>query len=353
VPTSAGRTLRAGLVSNDPERFVGSATVASNLLARNPQIFTGIEGDKEIEKLATRFNTFVDRLGMDPKAAAKKIMEMETPEYKSKIRAHLKAEDVDKQLNKEITNGALLSDMMSAFGEYKIMGLNIPGTRPAIERNPKARDAALQDYAELVKENYLESGNMTDAKAQAAKQMNRIWGVSRTNGTTGGVFMRYPPDRAPVFQGIPNASSQIAQQAVVAIKEEHGQDVPANKISFVPLENGQTAQPYLTRWGVPPYRLTWINEKTGLVEVSRPYVPDVAAMWGQTRVSRDAAQLARQNTDEQREMLSRTRRQQRTAVSPNIDGGATLPLIPGEGEPRQPRTGASLPFSEDGGGGGY
>jgi hypothetical protein len=292
-----------------------------------------VDGQKDIETAAVRFDHFVDRMGYTPEQAARKMVEMETPEYQAKVKGSLKAEDIDKRLRTEITNGTLMSSMSSLFAKYKIGTWAVPGTRPAIEANPEAREVVLQDFASLVKEEYLRHGDYGAAQASAAKQLSRIWGVTNTSGGMGGTFMRYPPENAPVFHGIPDVSAKLVQQARMAIKTETGQDVPANRIKFLPMLRGQTSTPYLTG-ETPPYKLMWSADGIKWDEKSG-FVADVEAMREAEGEARRAGIERVQTDDQRRKALSETRRQQRRATNV-LD---------------EPVTDTRLP--EAGGGGGY
>lgn len=277
IPPEAAVSLRGGIVSNNPQKVAEAATIANDLLARNSGIFSGVTGGEEIEQAAVKFGHYVEHYGMTADEASRKLIEQNAPEFKAKIKSRLASEDVDKVIQKGITSGAFLSELSSGFAQTKIFGVAVPGFKPAVETTPAARDQALHDYADLTKESYLEHGDMALAKKQAQAQMGKIWGVSRITGQD--VLMRYPPERAPAFQGIPNAADHIAEQARTAIKDELGQDVPRGKIALVPLDKGRTARSYVNG-EPPPYQVMWTDD-AGRVQILAPgkaFVPDVAAM---------------------------------------------------------------------------
>lgn len=247
VPVSAGTALRGDLVSSDPNRVAFAAGVTSNLLARNPNALAGIPGSTDIENTAVAYRQYVEHYGMTADQAAKKIIESQTPEYKAKVKAHIKPEDVADLVKKQLGP----TDLTSAFNE----GLPLIG-RPNFEFTPSARSVAMNDYAELFKDRFLETGDVATAKAQAIGQLKKVWGITNVNGS--GTIMRYPPEKAPAYQGIPDISTKIAEQAMAEIKSQTGQDVPRGKIMMSPTPGGQTAAAYTA--GQPaPYALSWVG----------------------------------------------------------------------------------------------
>ena len=269
VPKSAVADMRGSLASNDPKRVAAAANLATNLLTKNPTIFAGVDGGTELENTAVKMSQYVERFGMSAEDAAKKLIEENTPEYKAKIKARIKNEDVNEIVKKKLS----IDDMRGAF-DTSFLGL---ARNPQIEFTPEARQSAYSDYVELFRDSYLETGDVDVAKAQAFKQLKKVWGVSQVTGKD--VVMRYPPDRSPAMAGIEDAPGKIAMQAVESIKGMTGEDVPRDKIMFAPMPGGQTARPYVS--GQPaPYMLSWFD-KNGTLHMLNPgqaFVADPVAM---------------------------------------------------------------------------
>lgn len=278
VPDTVAASLRADIASNSAERVAGAATIARNVLAQNPTAFTGAKDSDKIETAAVSLAHYVDDLGMTAQQAAAKLIEQNTPEYQAQVKARIKNEDLDKIVKDKLKP----SDLGSAFNE----GLPLIG-RPSVEFNPEMRAAAMSSYVELFRERYLEHGDVDLAKKQAAEQLKKAWGVSYVTGSVGGVFMRYPPEKAPAYANIPDASSRIAVQAVESIKAETGQDVDRKKIILSPTPGGQTAMAYKS--GEPvPYTLSWFD-KSGVLHTLNPgraFVPDPKVLREETTAKR-------------------------------------------------------------------
>lgn len=292
LPKTAVADMRGSLASNDPKRVAGAANLAVNMLAKNPTIFAGVDGGSELEDSAVKMSQYVERFGMSAEEAGKKIIEENTPEYKAKVKARIKNEDIGEIVKKKVS----IDDMRSAFDTSWW-----PGS-PQVEFTPAARQAAYSDYVELFRDKYMETGDVDLAKAQAAKQLKKVWGVSQVSGKD--VVMRFPPDRAPAMAGIEDPAGKIAMQATEAIKGATGQDIPRDKIMLAPLAGGQTARPYVA--GQPaPYALSWFD-KDGNLQMLNPgqaFVADPVALREKVSaerkrkfdVSREAADMVDQD----------------------------------------------------------
>lgn len=272
VPASAASAMRGAMVSGSAPRVLQAAQTARNLLANNPQIFTGVSGGKEIEDAAVSYAQYTEHFGMTPEQASQKIVQDNSPEYKAQVQARIKNEDVGDIVKKQLA----ITDLTKAFNEGWT-----PLGRPNVEFTEGAKATAFSDYAELFKSKYMETGNVDTAKAQAVDQMKKIWGVSYLNGTGSGTLMRYPPERAPAYAGIPDVVNKIADEAVQAIKSQAGPSGPQleagapegaaitrDKIILTPAPGGQTAQAYMSGQNVP-YLLSWFD-KEGHLQMLNP-----------------------------------------------------------------------------------
>lgn len=286
VPASAASSMRGALVSNRAPDVLASAQMARNLLAKNPQIFTGVAGGKDIEDAAISYGQYTEHFGMTPEQAARKIIEDNSPEYKAQVAARIKNEDVGEIVKKQLT----ITDLEKGFASGWSLSHPFSLGRPTIEFNEGAKAAAFQDYAELFKSKYLESGNVDTAKAKAIAQMQKVWGVTRFNGAGTGNLMRFAPENAPAYAGIPDVSDRIADAAIAAIKSEIApagpqlepgapeERITRDKIMLTPTPGGQTAAAYFAGQPVP-YLLSWLD-KDGAPHFLNPgkaFVFDAAA----------------------------------------------------------------------------
>jgi hypothetical protein len=257
LPKSAAIAMRGDFVSNDPRRVAQSLSVASNLLAKNQNIFVGVDGQKDFENNAVAFRHYVDDLGMTADDAAKKIVYQQSSEYQSGVKARLKGEDVDAKLKKELS----VDDISNSFDQSWL-----PFTDPKVGYTPESRLAMYGQYSEQVKERYLEHGDWGRAKKEAAGTLGKSWGVTRVNGAP--TVVPYAPERAPVMAGIENPADVLAAGAVAAIKDAAGYEPARKSLQFIPVP-GVTPAAY--KAGQPvPYILKW-EDANGQVQVSQKH----------------------------------------------------------------------------------
>lgn len=211
VPASAGTVLQGAISSNDPTRVANAMTVANNLMARNPAIFSGVTGSKEIEQNAVAFKHYTE-LGLSPQQSAQRIIKEQSPEYQAAVRARIKSEDIDTIIKKQLDIG----DLSKMFNE----GVPVLG-RPTVAFDPAVRQSMFSDYAEVFRDRYMETGDVGLAKAQAQKQLSAVWGTTHVQGQTfSGNLMRFPPEKAKAYEGIPDISTRIAGEAQRVIARE-------------------------------------------------------------------------------------------------------------------------------------
>jgi hypothetical protein len=261
LPASAAVKMRGDIISGDPERVIAGATRAANLQA-HPQhganIFAGIDGGEELEKNAIKFRYLVDTRGMTAQEAAIKMIEHQQPEYKAKVAARIKTEDVDDIVKKKVK----LNDLENVFDPGDPI-LGIFSNDPKIQNNVDSRAKMFNTFTEIVKEKYLDSdsGDIGEAIKQAGEELKKTHGISTITGKN--VVMPWAPERAPHYANIPNVKQEdvadaIAQRATESIKEATGTDVKRENLRIEPVLT--TAQEYKS--GKPPtYRLSWKDQR--------------------------------------------------------------------------------------------
>jgi len=278
LPKAAVTSMRGALVSNDPAKVATALSMSSNLLNKNPNIFAGDAGTKDLETSAISFQHYVDTLGMSADEAAKSVIRDQSLEYQASVKARIKSENIDEKIKKEVS----VADIEGGFDQRKW----IPFTDPSVGFDPRTRLSMFTQFSELVKENYLDKGDMTLAKRHAIETLKKSWGVSNVNGKS--VVMQFPPERAPVYQGVENVSELIANQAAEAIKAGVGYDIDRKTIKLQPIP-GATAQAYKAGQP-PPYMVMW-EDKNGTVQMLSPgkaFIADPAAMKAAQSAERQA-----------------------------------------------------------------
>jgi muramidase (phage lysozyme) len=254
-------TMRGGLVSTDPQRVLASATIAGNMLTRNPNAFAGVTGGNELASAGVTFNHLVNERGLTPEEAAKRIARENDPEYRSKIKV---TEDAVKTFQADLFKTDQTSAIIDQFDPPGLFNT------PKAPFDPGQRRALLNDFVEAAADRFKERGDPDEAKAFAFAELKKNWGVSR------GMMVKFPPEKAYPPSGSPTAPHDyIYQQAAADVKTTAGRDVKHEDIFLLPLTGGQTAEAY--RSGKPaPYQLWYRSVDPATKQVTYDTVPGKA-----------------------------------------------------------------------------
>lgn len=235
---AGGAALRGGLVSTDPQKIMASASIATNMLSRNPNAFAGVEGQGDIEKAAAAYTHYVNDLGYSGDEAAKKMAAAAQPEARRRF-------DADAPQREAFRKELVATDLTKTLGGNFATG--------------SQRTAALQDYAELALEYYRGDQNPGAAQAYAKQQMSKLYGVAN------GRVMKFPPTKAypPVF----GSHDYIYGQAQADIQQFTGKRVDTKDIYLVPLpgrdaQSSPTAEAY-RNGGKVPYQIFYSDRSSG------------------------------------------------------------------------------------------
>ena len=140
------------------------------------------------------------------------------------------------------------------------------------------------------RDNFAKNGDVALSKSLAFEEMKRTWGVTQVNGSK--VVMKYPPERSSVYAGIENPSEHVAMQAVSAIKDLNGVDVPRSAIRLDEVRN--TAERYMR--GQPPVYVLSYQDKNGHIQtIPKQFYADPNLMRDKQTAER-AAQSAKIQT---------------------------------------------------------
>jgi hypothetical protein len=240
---AGGVALRGAMISTDPNTVSAGASIAANMLARNPNAFAGVEGGDDIERNAQLYAHYVNDLGYSPGDAAKRLAEQNTPAMRSKIAmGQPEIAAFRKQVQKTNVQSVLGKALDTTWFD---------GTPSFI--GPEQKQAAGQDYADLAADHFQRYGDPAAAQAYALAQMKKLYGV------VNGRLMKYPPTRAyPVIAGSQN---YIFEQAAADIKKVTGRAVDPSKVYLMPVP---TATSEAFRAGkAPPYEVHYIDQVNG------------------------------------------------------------------------------------------
>ncbi len=252
LPKKSAVAMRGDLASTDVARVQGTATIASNMLARNPQAFAGVDGGSEIEKAGVQFDHLVNERGLSAEEAAKTIALRNDPVYKSKVA--VRDEDVKTFRESLSKKGGDPSKIIA--GAFDMNGY-IPGGDPALGMNPKQKGAILSDYAEAATERFMETGDAEEAKAYALHEMKKIYGVSN------GVLMKFPPERVvPPSPDQSDPYGYIYRTAARDVSAAIGKTVEPGDVFLTPVTGGVTAEAWRNKRQTP-YTVWYKHEVDG------------------------------------------------------------------------------------------
>lgn len=278
APPSVVTGLRGDIIATDPARLGAGLQLAANLLTANPNVFAGHDGGSDVEKAANTFRHMVENYGYSAGEAASRMAEMNTPEWKARVSAQVKGEDIDEIVKKSLK----LSDLEGAFDTSWL-----PTGQPAVGFDPQTRQGMFGDYADLFRDRYLETGDTALAKSLAQAQLKRVWGVTGITGSD--VVTRYPPEKVAGLENVENPSDLIAAEAMDSIKEEFGLDAERDSLRLLPLP-GLTSTAFTSGQPVP-YMLAW-QDKDGIVHRLNPgqaFLVDPAVIKARQTAEREKA----------------------------------------------------------------
>lgn len=286
--------LRGGLVSTDANQVAMAASVASNMLQRNPNAFAGVQGGNDIEQAAALYSHYVNDLGLTAQDAAQRVAQRNAPDVRRRVDVNKPAIDAFRAKLRKTHVGNLLSN---AFGGWFSIDPEFTA--------PEQVNAAAQDYADFAAEHYEQHGDEGAAQAYATAQMQKLYGA------VNGRIMKFPPTRA--YPPVMGNHDYIFRQAQGDIKGVTGRDIPADRIYLMPI---QTATAQAFRAGKPtPYSIHYIDKVNGQ-DVYRTlpgvaFTADVAAAQREAAGEFSRAQAERRRRDESfRAILRATRSRQ-------------------------------------------
>lgn len=242
LPDAGATMLRGGLVSTDANQVAMAASVASNMLQRNPNAFAGVQGGNDIEQAAALYSHYVNDLGLTAQDAAQRVAQRNAPDVRRRVDVNKPAIDAFRTKLRKTDVGNLLSN---AFGGWFSIDPEFTA--------PEQVNAAAQDYADFAAEHYEQHGDEGAAQAYAMTQMQKLYGA------VNGRIMKFPPTRA--YPPVMGNHDYIFRQAQGYIKGVTGRDTPADRIYLMPIPTA-TAQAF--RAGKPtPYSIHYIDKVNG------------------------------------------------------------------------------------------
>jgi hypothetical protein len=256
VPPKAVQGLRGALAGGNPAAAESAMQVASSILAGNANAFAGADGGEDVAKQANAFRHFSE-LGMQPSQAARRVTEMNTPEYRAK---NAVGDAEATAFVKKLTP----SDVSSAFelGGSWLGMVGLGQGAAEIGFTYEQRNAVLSDFTELAEQRFRETGDEEVSKAYAKQVMSATYGETEFAGRR--IFMKFPPSRAyptvPRADGTPS-TDYVSEQAAAAIKDAEGVDVAPADVILAPIPN-VTSRDW-SEGRLPRYSVSYWREENG------------------------------------------------------------------------------------------
>ncbi len=208
LPKGAKGEILGMIRSTDPAKITTGLSYIDGLEHDNSPAFRStFDGDTEAQ--LAQFRTGMQYNNVQE--VVDRIKQSNDPEFTKVVAARKKEMEQGHVLDKMTFEKDIRPLFESAYGKrFWSMGM-VEGMGTSIMPNQQA--AALEDFKDLVAEQYTKTGDLNKAKEEAASRFARVWGPSNANS---GRFMKRPPEYyyGPVDIANPHAymGDQIRQQ---------------------------------------------------------------------------------------------------------------------------------------------
>ena len=255
VPTQLGTMLRGGLVSTNPATAGLAASIATNMLAKNPNVFAGMTGGEEVSEAAANYQHLVENLGFTAQEASTRLAEMNKPEARKALPENSPERQAFQTalLGSKTASGVNITTVLNkALGlDRSVFNVFAPNDPTFASENLKVE--AKQTYAELALQHFDKYKDGAAAEAYATKQMTRFYGMNH------GKLMKFPPNKA--YPAIGGSQDYILEQAQGDLKEATGKTIPLSDIWLEPIP--RVTSNAFRNGGKVPYALHYFTEVNG------------------------------------------------------------------------------------------
>jgi hypothetical protein len=219
VPPSKMTQLRSDIMSGDMKR-VGDALAEAVKLhysekasKNNNNLFDHGEGGKDIQNAMLDYNLWRNTAGRSHEESLLKVIQNQDPQ-----RREARLKDRESVLfRKKIDEGVTASDLPKAFADGIFAKVAPSFFGATAGDNLRIKQNMLSDYKKIVEEHYLDTGDLGNAKARAAVELRRTYGVTKINGTGEETIMKWAPNKSKVYAGVPD--DQFDKMFVKQIEE--------------------------------------------------------------------------------------------------------------------------------------
>jgi hypothetical protein len=237
LPGKVVSRLRGASQSNDPAYVAQGLDMGRQIIEAVPDAFDKMPGGDSMAKDAEQFRHLTRDMGMSDQEAAQRIIAQRDPAVRRR-----NAEVVD-SFRKEI--GDIKANDMLTSMSLRGFWSRITGSTPNAGLTDGQSAQALADYKSFVTERLKETGDLDSAKAIAAQDMRKLYGVTTVGGTP--ALTKYPPENK--YPKVMGSWDYIREQAASDAREAlHDPKIKPEDVQVVP--STQTAQDWAK--GTPP-----------------------------------------------------------------------------------------------------
>lgn len=218
APRSTFNAIRAGINSGDPARVAIALEAAEETLVANTNAFQKYVGKTDITNALSDYRLLSEYT--DPVSASTRLIEMQTDEYKNKIKnSSDKAKDLAKNLSPDDISGSFDTGLFS----NPTLGIDTSGLKEDGNIDLTDTEASMMaEYTRLFKSEYAEIGSVDLAKARALDTLGRVYNVNTITGSES--VMKFPP-RAGAYPEVNGSRDWMHKQITSEITaHEFGDD---------------------------------------------------------------------------------------------------------------------------------
>lgn len=213
IPSSVAADLRRDGFSQDPDALANAMGTAARIEQIAPESFQTMPSGGDLRKDLASFQHLVRNRGFSAEDAARRLIERRSPEYRVN-------EEILGPLADKAVKDLDVTEVTDAFDE------GLFASEPGSGADVSTQNALLAEYREAFREEFIRvGGDEGDAKARAAKELSRTWGVSKVSGDK--QLMKFPPEKfyPPISDGHAYLSEDMTSTAAEFAGAEIGRAV--------------------------------------------------------------------------------------------------------------------------------
>lgn len=291
IPKGEIAVVRQGAASADFSDFTNSMLRARNLKNAAPEHFANAEGLSNVRRDLERFEAYTENMGYSAEEAGRRILQSRTEEA---------------QLNEEVL-GPQADKILKEVTAKEVASYFDPGiftSEPGPGADVTTQNMLLSDFRQAFRDRFLQTGDEDEAKALAAKDLKKTWGMTNVSGDR--ELMKYPPEK--FYPAVAGGHDYLRTDAVETATEIGGGE-PSNVYlrPWIDPATGRNLTAEDIRAGrLPRYRLIYEREENGqrIIDMA-PTTWAVPAQQVQT-LSEAAQEKAMQEARESREFQATT-----------------------------------------------